>query len=185
MNALYEAVRSGDRARVRSIVEADPTLAVFAAAMLGDSAWLEELLTGNRSLVTAVSPDGWTPLHLAAFFGGLEAARTLLNKGASPAARSINAMQNLPLHAAAAGKHAKLAKLLIDHGAAVDARQQGGWTALHAAAQNGGLELAEVLIAAGADLSARAGNNQCALDLALTKGQQKMVEFLETHGAAL
>jgi uncharacterized protein len=185
MNELYEAVRAGDRARVQTIVEADPALAIFAAAMLGDTARVEELLAANRSLVTAVSPDGWTPLHLAAFFGGAEAARTLLNTGASPGARSTNAMQNLPLHAAAAGRHTGIAKLLIDHGAPVDARQHGGWTALHAAAQSGDLELAQMLVAAGAEIGARADNNQCALDLALTKGQQQMVEFLEARGAKL
>ena len=69
---------------------------------------MEELLAANRSLVSAVSPDGWTPLHLAAFFGAADAARALLNKGASPSARSTNAMQNLPLHAAAAGRHAAI-----------------------------------------------------------------------------
>jgi uncharacterized protein len=185
MNDLYEAVRAGDRARVQAIVEADPTLAIFAAAMMGDTARVEELLAANRSLASAVSPDGWTALHLAAFFGGADAARALLNKGASPGARSTNAMQNLPLHAAAAGRHAGLAKILIDHGAPVDARQHGGWTALHAAAQNGDLELAGILVSAGAEISARADNNQCALDLALTKGQQRMVEFLEKHGAKL
>jgi ankyrin repeat protein len=185
MNELYEAVRAHDQARVQAIVAADPSLAIFAAAMQGDTAHVEELLTANRSLVTAMSPDGWTPLHLAAFFGAADAARALLNKGALPSARSTNAMQNLPLHAAAAGRHASLVKLLIEHGSPVDARQHGGWTALHAAAQNGDLAMAEILVSAGADVSARAENHQCALDLALTKGQQQMVEFLEAHGAKL
>ncbi len=185
MNALYEAARSGDRAGARTIVDADPTLAIFAAAMQGDTGRLEELLDGNRSLISAVSPDGWAPLHLAAFFGHLEAVRTLLNKGASPSVRSTNTMQNLPLHAAAAGRHKQVVKLLLDHGAPVDARQHGGWTALHAAALHGDCQLAEILITAGAEVGARADNNQCALDLALTKGQQAMVELLEKHGASL
>lgn len=185
MNALYEAVRSGDLAGARTIVDADPTLAIFAAAMQGDAARLDELLAGNRSLISAVSPDGWTPLHLAAFFGRLDATRALLNKGASPSARSTNPMNNLPLHAAVAGRHTNVARLLLDHGAPVDARQHGGWTALHAAALHGDCELAEILIGAGAQAGARADNNQCALDLALTKGQQAMVELLEKHGASL
>jgi ankyrin repeat protein len=189
MNELYDAVRARDSARVQALVDADPSLAIFAAAMQpvapGETAVLEELLAANRSLVNAVSQDGWTPLHLAAFFGAAEAARALLNKGASPATRSTNAMQNLPLHAAAAGRHAVLVKLLIEHGSPVSARQHGGWTALHAAAQNGDLAMAEILVSAGADVSARADNHQCALDLALTKGHQQMVEFLEAHGAKL
>jgi ankyrin repeat protein len=185
MKDMYEAVRAHDSVRVQALVDADPALAIFAAAMQGDTARVEELLAGNRSLVSAVSPDGWTPLHLAAFFGAADVARALLNKGASPAARSTNAMKNLPLHAAAAGRHASLVALLIEHGSPVDARQHAGWTALHAAAQNGDLAMAEILVSAGADVSARAENHQCALDLALTKGQQQMVEFLEAHGARL
>jgi ankyrin repeat protein len=94
-------------------------------------------------------------------------------------------MANTPLHAAAAGKHADLVKLLLDHGASADARQNGGWAPLHSAAQNGDLESARALIDAGADVSARADNNQKPLDLALTKAQQAMVEFLEANGAKL
>jgi len=122
MKELFEAVRAGDLARVQTLVDADPTLAIFAAAILGDTERLEELLTGNRSLVSALSSDGWTPLHLAAFFGKDGAVRLLLNKGASVTARSTNQMANTPLHAAAAGKHADVVKVLLAHGADIQAR---------------------------------------------------------------
>ncbi len=69
-------------------------------------------------------------------------------------------MQNTPLHAAAAGRHLEVIAILLAHGANVNARQQGGWTALHAAAQNGDVEIAKLLIAHGADAEARADNNQ-------------------------
>src|SRR6188768_1058682 len=128
MKELFEAVRAGDAARVDALVAADPTLAIFAASMLGDTARLESLLTANRSLVSAVSSDGWTPLHLAAFFGNIEAARLLLNKGAAVKTRSTNAMKNLPLHAAAAGRHTEIVKLLLEFGTPASAQQHGGWT---------------------------------------------------------
>jgi ankyrin repeat protein len=185
MKELFEAVRAGDRARVQALVDADPTLAIFAAALLGDTERLDDLLTGNRSLLSAVSTDGWTPLHLAAFFGKEDAVRLLLNKGASVTARSTNQMANTPLHAAAAGKHAGIVRILLDHGAAANARQHGGWAPLHSAAQNGDLESARALVEAGADVSVRADNNQKPLDLALTGGRQEMVEFLEAIGARL
>jgi len=185
MKELFEAVRSGDSGRVAALVEADPTLAIFAAAIQGDVARLETLLAGNRSLISTVSADGWTPLHLAAHFGQRDAARALLNKGAEVNARSTNALNNCPLHAAAAGRSAAVVKLLIDHGASVNARQHGGWAAIHAAAQTGDLEMARLLSEAGADLSVRADNQQRPIDLALTGGRQTMVEFLEAHGAAL
>lgn len=185
MKELFEAVRSGDLAGVAQLVAADPGLAIFAAAILGDTRQLEQLLAGNRSLAHAVSSDGWTPLHLAAYFGRLEAVRLLLNKGASVKARSANAMENTPLHAAAAGRHAGVIRLLLEFGAPANARQSGGWTALHAAAQNGDLESARALVEGGADVSIRADNQQRPLDLAMLQGQSAMVEFLEANGAVL
>src|SRR5260221_1817042 len=185
MKELFEAIRAGDLSRVAALVEADPKLAIFAASILGETTRVEELLTANRSLASALSSDGWTPLHLAAFFGKEATARLLLNKGAVVNARSTNPMQNTPLHAAAAGKHAALAKLLIDFGANVNARQHGGWAPIHAAAQSGDVEMAEALIGAGADVQGRADNQQRAIDLALTGGQHAMGEVLEAHAAAL
>lgn len=160
-------------------------LDVFASAALGRTARIEELVSGNRSLATALSTDGWTPLHLAAFFGQLDTAKALLNRGAQVNARSTNAMQNLPVHAAAAGGRVAMVKLLVDFGASVNARQNGGWAPIHAAAQNGNVEMAEVLASGGADLSLRADNQQRAIDLALTRGCQAMVTFLESKGASL
>src|SRR5712691_7826593 len=172
MQKLFEAIRAGDREGVEALVEADPSLAIFAAAIQGDTVAIETLLAANRPLVSAVSSDGWTPLHLAAHFGKQDA-------------RSTNAMQNTPLHAAAAGRAAEVATLLLDHGASVNARQNGGWTPLHAAAQNGDIELARTLVEAGADVNARAENRQSPLDLALTRGKQAMAEWLEAQGARL
>ena len=185
MKELHEAIRAGDLARVAALVEAEPSLAIFAASMLGDTARIEELLAGNRSLVGMLSSDGWTPLHLAAFYGQEDAVRLLLNKGAPVAARSTNQMANTPLHAAAAGKHSGVVKLLLENGAKANAQQHGGWAPLHAAAQHGDLESARALIAAGADIGLRADNQQRPLDLAVLKAQQEMVDFLESNGAKL
>lgn len=185
MQKIYEAFRAGDRESAKAHVADDPTLAIFAAAIFGDAAEVETLLAGNRSLVNAVSPDGWFPLHLAAHFGHADAVRALLNKGAKVDAPSTNAMRNTALHAAAAGRSKTVAKLLVDAGADVNARQSGGWTPLHSVAQSGDVEFALVLTEAGADVSVRADNQQRPLDLALTKGQQAMVDFLEAHGASL
>src|SRR5215470_9605943 len=41
---------------------------IFSAAMMGRTEKVEELLKGNRTMATQISRDGWTPLHLAAFF---------------------------------------------------------------------------------------------------------------------
>jgi uncharacterized protein len=185
MQKIYEAFRAGDGEGAKARVATDPALAIFAAAIFGDAGEIETLLAGNRSLVNAVSPDGWLPLHLSAHFGHTDAVRALLNKGEKADAASTNAMRNTALHAAAAGRAPAVARLLLDAGADVNARQSGGWTPLHSAAQSGNVEFARVLVEAGADVSVRADNQQRPLDLALTKGQQAMVDFLEAHGASL
>ncbi len=157
---------------------------LFNAAMSGRTERVREFIAQTPDAVNSFSSDGWTPLHLAAFFGSSECVQVLLDAGAKPNERSTNAMRNMPLHAAAAGRHAAIERVLLERGSWVNARQNGGFTALHAAALNGDLEMAELLIAAGADVKARADNNQNALDLALTKGHQQMVELLDHYGAS-
>jgi uncharacterized protein len=155
---------------------------IFTAVMSGKTDLVAEMLSGNKGLVKLMSADGWTPLHLAAFFGQPECAAILLGTGAEVAVRSTNPMQNMPLHAAVAGRNVEVVRLLVDAGAPVNARQHGGWAPLHAASQNGDTAIAEILLQAGAEVGARADNNQAAFDLALSRGHQAMVDLLEKHG---
>ena len=159
-------------------------LGLFEACAGGQLKLVEEFVSQNPELLHARSSDGWTPLHLAAFFGHSALAQYLLGLGAPVDARSTNAMKNTPLHAAAAGSKTELARLLLAHSADANATQEGGWTALHAAAQSGNRDLVELLITSGADLKARAANNQTALDLAMLGGHSGIVDLLEQIGGA-
>ncbi len=149
-----------------------------AAAAMGDLPQLEKCLAAGREAVEMYSTDGWTPLHLAAYFRRKEAVKLLLDAGAPVLARSTNALNNHPLHAAAAGKSRDIIAMLLERGADVNATQAAGWTALHAAAQNGDAEMVKVLLAAGANANLRADNNQLPLDLALGGGHQSVVDLL-------
>jgi ankyrin repeat protein len=162
-----------------------PTLDVFTMCVAGQTAEAMAEIGRAPDLLEAHSSDGWTPLHLAGFFGWPEMANALLDHGAKVDSRSTNSMKNTPLHAAAAGGQTPLVELLLKRGAKPNATQEGGWTALHAAAQAGNRAMAEALVANGADVNQRADNNQSPLDMALLKGHQDLVDFLEQLGAKL
>jgi uncharacterized protein len=178
----YTAAKYSGRNDIAALLlERGVELDVFAACMAGASDRAAELIGRQPELVNTYSHDGWTPLHLACFFGQPPLAEMLIAEGADVNARSGNAMRNTPLHAAAAGRNRDVVRVLVEHGADVNARQEGGWTALHAASQNGDVEMARLLIASGADVQARAANQQNALDLALGKGHQAVVDLLDEY----
>jgi ankyrin repeat protein len=133
------------------LVDAGPELDVFEAAALGADERLEELLAHDRSLVAARSADGFTPLHLAAFFGHPQAALLLVEHGADVSDVAQNDMRVQPLHSAVAARQLGIAALLLDHGADPNARQQGDHVPLDAARQNGDEALVELLLARGAE----------------------------------
>ena len=89
----------------------------------------------SRRGVTAFAADGFTALHFAAFFGKAEAARLLLEAGASTARLQHNDFANQPLHAAAAGRHIEVCRVLLAAGADVNATQHGGYAPLHEVAR--------------------------------------------------
>jgi ankyrin repeat protein len=167
------------------LLELNPKLDVFTLCVAGHASDVLAKIDKEPGLLEAHSTDGWTPLHLAAFFGWAELANVLIDRGAAVNGRSTNSMKNTPLHAAAAGGSVPLVDLLLKRGAYPNATQEGGWTALHAAAQAGNRAMAETLLANGADVNQRADNNQSPLDMALLKGHQDLVELLEHLGAKL
>jgi uncharacterized protein len=150
-----------DRAEVRDVLlAADPPLDALELAAVGAA----DALRGADLHVR--SPDGFTPLHYAAFFGGAAAVRVLLEAGADPDADAENALRVRPLHSAAARGDRESVRMLLDAGAQVDPRQNGGYTPLHAAAHSDDAELAELLLARGADPDARIDDGRDARALA-------------------
>jgi len=131
---------------LRHGAELDP----FSAAALGRTDQLKVLLDRGEAVLQELSPDGWTPLHLAAFFGHRETAAMLIERGADTAARSKNEIANTPLHAAIAGGRAAVAELLVERGADVNA-VANGLTPLDIAAGREDQEMMTYLIAHGAE----------------------------------
>jgi adenosylhomocysteine nucleosidase len=166
VSALLRARYRLDRALVEAVRAELPALDVFEAAALGDLDRLATLLADDPALASARAGDGFTPLHLAAYFGTPAAARLLLDRGADPDARGTGWMTGTPVHSAASAGHADSVALLLAAGADPDARQSGGLTALHAAAHRGDLATVSALLDAGADARVTAEDGRDALAFA-------------------
>lgn len=160
------------------LLGAGPELDVFDAATVGETARLGALLDGEPSLVTAYSEDGFTPLHLAVFFGHAETAQLLLERGAEANAISRNEMRVMPLHSAVAGNDFPSARVLVEHGAAVNETSHEGWTPLHGAAQHGDVALVDLLLVNGADATMRTDAGQTPADTAAASGHRDLAERL-------
>ncbi|REJ81999.1 MAG: ankyrin repeat domain-containing protein [Acidobacteria bacterium] len=155
------------------------TLTVHEAAALGRIERLRELLDGDADAHLAWSHDGFTALHLAAFFAREEAVALLLEHGAAVGFASRNGMHVHPLHSAAAVGNVPICRRLLAAGAAVDARQEGGFTPLMSAALAGNLELLELLLEHGADPAIAAADGRTAIDLASAGGHDEAVARLQ------
>src|SRR3954470_14025671 len=182
-SAILTAVYHRQKEIVNLLVSRGASLSIFEACAAGELERVERLLHDSASSVNAYSADGWTPLHLAAFFGHRKIAELLLAHEADVLARSRGPNGNTPLHAALAGNHKFVAALLIGHGADVNAADAQGWRPLHLAAANNNIDAMKQLIAQGADVHAPNGEAQTALSLATEKNHREAAAFLRRHGA--
>jgi ankyrin repeat protein len=144
MSEIMAALYRGDEDAARGLA-AGAELDAFEAASLGDVNRLRELLEAEPELATARSDDDFTALHYAAFFGGPEAARLLLERGADVNAFADNELGVHPLNSAAAAGRTDVARVLLEHGADPTAPARRGFTPLDAAEANGNKELAALL----------------------------------------
>ncbi len=147
---MLTAIYYGANDAARLLIKCGGELTLHEAAAVGDLEPVEAALDGDPDGVNSYSHDGWTPLHLAAFFGHTPVATLLLDRGADLAAISRNRIENQPLHAAVANGQASVAALLLDRGADPDAVSRG-WTPLRLATENDNQDLVELLLARGAN----------------------------------
>jgi len=155
-------------------------LDVFEAAAMNDARRVAELVVATPALTQDYSPDGWTPLHLAAFLGAREAVFVLLGLKAPLEAVSHNPMANTPMHAAIAGPAGEaLAPLLIGFGADVKYVGGSGVSALHLAASRGFEGLCKLLLARGADRLARTEDGKTAAEIARERGHLSTAAMLD------
>jgi len=179
MVALYYGKRAL-AAELRSRME---TLDLWEAAAIGELETARGAFGQDQSLLDAFSPDGFTPLGLAAFFGSLPVLEWLLEQGADPNLAAQNQMSVCPIHSAAANRDPEKAltsvRLLVAYGAQVNVAQRGGWTPLHQAADHGFQHLVEFLLEAGADRTLKSSDGRTPGEMALEKGFEVTAALLK------
>jgi ankyrin repeat protein len=168
-----------DRALAEAVKARVAALDVFEAATFGDLDRLAVLLEADPGLTGRRSGDGFTALHLAAFFGQDDAVRLLLARGADLDAHGTGWMTGTPLNSAASAGHAATVDLLLEAGADPDAVQRGGWTPLHSAAHNGDARTVELLLAHSADPSATDDDGRSVADMARENGDPATIRAIQ------
>jgi uncharacterized protein len=158
-------------------------LNIFEAASLGKGDRVRFLVDRDPALVNAFSPDGFPVLGLACFFSHPDVAVLLVERGADVNLPSQNKARVAPLHSAAASRQVVIARLLLEHGASVNATQQGGFTPLHEAAQNGQVDMIKLLLEFEADPNQVCTDGRTPLDFAHEGGHLDAASLLVESGA--
>jgi ankyrin repeat protein len=153
-------------------------LTIFESAAVGDTTRLQTLLRGDPKLVNAVSTDGFTPLHLASFFGQASSQEVLIRTGAKLETHSRNPLNATPLQSAVAARQTRSVAVLLAHGADPNCRGEAGYTPLFEAAESGQVDVLLLLLKHGADRSIRGTDGKTALDVAIEAHQAKVQELL-------
>jgi len=153
-------------------------LDIFEAASLGRIDRLKELIR-DASLVSSYSKDGFTALHFACFFRQPEAAKLLIDNRAAVDAVAMNPTKVMPLHSAASARNLETARLLLEHGAPVNVRQQAGWLPIHSVAQNGDRPMIELLLKHGADSTLTNEQGKTPSAVAREKGHEEIAALLD------
>mmetsp|Transcript_33999 Transcript_33999/g.59251 ORF Transcript_33999/g.59251 Transcript_33999/m.59251 type:complete len:322 (-) Transcript_33999:2304-3269(-) len=191
---IFRAVRSGDRAAIRSLITADPN-AVHAKDESGNSPLhlavelkkneinVLTLLLDSGSDVNARNNQGATPLHHVALRkeGVKAVAELLLSRGADPNIQMRSG--HTPLHLACEYTKVELVQALLRVGADIHLIDQGGNTPLlfcFTGKSRDSLvrDIVELLEAAGANLTAKNTERRDAFLLASACGYVKVCQFL-------
>ncbi|MBI4472881.1 MAG: sigma-70 family RNA polymerase sigma factor [Acidobacteria bacterium] len=191
---LLKAARSGDTARVKALLEADPRL-IAARDPLGNTALIIAVNSGHHELARLLFDSGVQPdFHEAAAIGDTELVARLLDR--NPALLNSFSREGFPALALAAHfGHADTVQFLLERSADIDLRSGHplGVTPLHAALFGASLfgrtDASRLLIESGADVNLRRGGEGwpragwTALHYAAGCGFKELVPLILARGA--
>jgi len=159
------------------------------AAKKGDTEQIDRLLSQGAEINALDDYYKWSPLMFAVVHREPAAVSTLLEQGANVHFRDSHDGY-APLHAAMRRKGARvdirIARLLLEHGALVDAQTNGGYTPLDLIIPHKEKEVnaAKLLIEFGANPDGgNTGQNYTALHHAVYSGAYELVELYLSKGA--
>jgi hypothetical protein len=159
----------------------------LVAALAGEHFQTADLLRHSGADLDVRGQNGRVPLHGAVFSGNLEVARKLIEYDPT-AINTRDENREMPLHWASRShnfKDGSVLRLLLEHGADVNAQSQDGcqWTPLSLASRLGMLEVVRLLLEHSADVEVKNGFGETALQIADRIGRDEIAKLLRRHGA--
>lgn len=139
------------------------------------------LLLRTSCEIDARDDLGRTPLHWACTTGKTHFAKLLLSRPQGCPTDYIHATElrnKTALHLATAHDREDVVELLLEYGADVNARSDGGWTPFHNACDKGCEKIVRILLEAGADFNSQLLNGMTPLHLAAQAGHTDVVQCL-------
>jgi ankyrin repeat protein len=180
VSAVLLSIYTGRNDVRELLLQNGAALEFHEAAAAGKLDRVKEFTERDGSLAKSFSPDGFPVFALSCFFGHLEVARYLAEKGADIHAVSTNGTGYNALTASVAGGHTELVKWLLACGMDENYLYGPGYTPLLTASANGNLEIVKLLLAAGADPYAKTNDGKSALDLATERKHAAVSEFMRS-----
>ncbi|MFH4975983.1 hypothetical protein AB6A40_002692 [Gnathostoma spinigerum] len=130
----------------------------------------------KRSVLDAVTKNGFSALHMAVYRAELTVIQQLLNAGVDPNLCGHNELP--PLHLAAMCGNVTVAETLVTKGALIQALDFVRFTALHCATYFGNEKIVRLLLRVGADANSGGGVHDRPLHLASSKAYIGIVSAL-------
>ena len=170
-------------------VDTTGTTPLHVAAFTGNVE-LVSMLLDRGAKVNVQNHQGRTPLANAASRDSVNVVELLLEHGAStipmacPTRDGCVTLNGSPLHLASRDGRLDMVKLLVEHNAPLEMKEETlGRTPLHSATLRGHQDVVQYLVEMGADVNARDASKKTPLYLARKYRHEELASYLKEHRA--